>query len=71
MNIQNLLIFYTISKIFNLPTVAKQSWSHIERCFTILAETKNFLELGYIVVAKIFASSELQITSELEIYNSV
>ena len=71
LNIQNVLISYKISKMFNLKSVAKQSWSHIESCFTILAETKNFLELEYILVAKVFASSELHITSELEIYNSV
>ena len=71
LNIQNVLISYKISKMFNLKSVAKQSLSHIESSFTILAETKNFLELEYILVAKIFASSELHITSELEIYNSV
>ena len=71
LNIQNVLISYKVSKMFNLKSVAKQSWSHIESCFTILAETKNFLELEYILVAKVFASCELHITSELEIYNSV
>ena len=71
LNIQSVLISYKISKMFNLQSVAKQSLNHIESCFTILAETKNFLELEYIFVAKIFESSELYITSELEVYNSV
>ena len=67
---KNVLALYKLTKTFNLPTTAKQSLSYIESSFTILAEEQNFFELDYSLAAKIFASSELHITSELEVYNS-
>ena len=70
MNLSNVLTVYKMSKVFNLPTPARQSLSYIESCFTILADTQNFLELDYKLVANILASSELHIDSEVEIFNS-
>ena len=42
----------------------------MERCFTMLVDTDNFLELDYNLVAKILESSKLFITSEVEVYNA-
>ena len=36
----------------------------------MLAETDNFLELDYLAISKTLASSELNITSELEVFNA-
>ena len=36
----------------------------------MVIETRNFLELEKIIVLKIFASSSLQIDSEVEVYNA-
>ena len=66
----NVLTIYMLAKIFNSEVPAKQTFSYIESCFTTVADTRNFLELDYGFVAKILASSELHITSELEVFNS-
>ena len=42
--------------------------SYAERCFLMVAETKNFLELEFALVKKILQSSKLHITSELEVF---
>ena len=36
----------------------------------MVGDTQNFLELDYFLVAKILASSDLVITSEVEVYNA-
>ena len=41
----------------------------IERCFTIVSDTDNFKQLDYTLISKILASSELLITSEIEVFN--
>ena len=67
LNIQNVLTFYQLTK---LPSLSEATSSYIERCFTMLATTDNFLELDFIHVLKILSSSQLAITSELEVYNA-
>ena len=70
MNMKSLLPIYVLSKLFNLQVVANQSLSLIECFFTTVVETRNFMELNYAFVAKILASSELYITSEVEVYKA-
>ena len=43
---------------------------YIHRWFTMVAKTKNFLKLDFDRVNKILSSSELCISSELEIYHA-
>ena len=40
---------------------------YIERMFTVVIDTENFLQLSFAVIAKILSSSSLHITSELEV----
>ena len=61
---------YQLAKTFLLINFGKSSMRFIERCFVTVAETNNFLELGYDSVAKILSSSELDITSELQVFNA-
>ena len=68
--IRNVLSLFQISSIFELSNISIQTFNCIERCFTILAETPQFLDLEYIVVAKVLLSSELHITSEREVFNA-
>ena len=58
--------YFQIAKYFNLTKLAKLALSYIERCFTIFCETHNFLKLDYASVAKVLASSNLRLDSELE-----
>ena len=62
---------YQLSTIHELPSLVEQTFNIIERCFTMLVETPNFLELDYTVLAKVLSRSELHITSELEVFNAV
>ena len=68
LKIKNVAFFYQIAKIFNLSKLHKAALSYIERCFTMLVETQNFLELDFNFVSNILTSSELSITSEGEVY---
>ena len=70
MNVQNVATYFQIWKYFNFTEFAKLALCYIERCFTIVCETNNFLELDFTLIAKIFASSELRIDSELEVMNA-
>ena len=69
-SVQNVATYYQIATFFNLTDIIKLALSYIERCFTIVCETKNFLELDFNMVAKILASSELRIDSELEVLDA-
>ena len=67
---RNVNIFYQVAKVYKLTNLAEVSFSFVERCFPIVVESKNFLELEFNIVAKILASSELSIHSELEVFNA-
>ena len=41
--------------------------SYIERCFTIVSDDESFLDLEHKFISKILASSNLLITSEIEV----
>ena len=66
-NVQNMLTLFQFSNCFNLKNFADVAFKYIERCFTMLVDSDNFLELDYNVVSKLLASSKLDITSELEV----
>ena len=42
----------------------------IERCFSIVADSQNFKELDVISVGKILSSDNLNIDTELQVFNS-
>ena len=69
-NVQNVTTFYQFSNIFNILTSRMVIFNFIERCFTMVVETENFLELDYTLVVKILESSQLNITSELEVFDA-
>ena len=68
--LENALGIYQLAKIFGLQSLHNIIFNHLKRCFTMLTETDNFLELDYLAVSKILGSSELHITSELEVFNA-
>ena len=69
-NVENIAMYYQIAKLFNCTQLNKLASSYVERCFTIVCETPNFLELDFIMVSKILGSSELRLDSELEVLDA-
>ena len=66
MTVRNNLLYYKLADIFKLSDLIQTSMSYAERCFLMVAETNNFLELDFSFVKKILQSSKLHITSELK-----
>ena len=69
-NIKNCIVIYSSSNIFRLSSSSKVSMSLIERCFPMIADSVNFLELDYNYITKILLRSGLNIDSELQIFNA-
>ena len=65
---ENVACFYQLANIFNLPVLHKTTFEYIDRSLTIINDVQSFQELDYTCISKILASSELLITSELEVY---
>ena len=70
-NVGNVATFYKFAKVFILPSLVKISICYLELCFTMLVETQSFLELDFHSVQEIFSSSDLHLTTELEVFNAV
>ena len=70
MNIKTAVRMYTFAKLFNLPGVHIAAFIYIERCFTMVVETQDFLNLDHTFVSRILTSSCLHIDSELEVYDA-
>ena len=66
---KNCILCLFFSQIFRHQEVFKTSLHIIERWFTTVADSENFLELDLTLVATILNSSELLIDSELEVFN--
>ena len=66
MNVQNAAAHFRIARCFNFTKLATLALCYIERCFAIVCETHNFLELDYTSVAKLLSSFNLRLDSELE-----
>ena len=69
--IENVFTFYVFADTFKLNNLSKITLRYIQRCFTMTTDTENFLNLEFRSVGKIISSSELNITSELEIFRVV
>ena len=69
-DVNNAALFYQLSRLLDLPRLSKFSLLFIERCFPMVVESINFLELDYACVKNILLSSELHIDSELEAFNA-
>ena len=67
LQIKNAAAVYQFVNLFSSSRLKHSTKSYIERCFTIVSHNENFLELEYSFICKILASSELLITSEIEV----
>ena len=59
-----------MSKLYNLNDLSKLTLNYIELWFTTVAETNNFLELDFPLMKRIISSSNLHITSEIEVFSA-
>ena len=66
--IRHAAAFHKIASVFELPNLLGATRSYIERCFTVIAE--SLLELEFVLFSRILASSELFVTSELEVLDA-
>ena len=65
------IVFYYLSNIFKLSKLCDDSVSTIERCFPMIVEYNNFLELDFLSIRKILSNNGLNIDSELQVFNAV
>ena len=56
---------------FEITELAKATIAYINRCFTEVADSQEFFELSFYLVSKILSSSQLEVTSEMEIFNAL
>ena len=68
--LQNVATYYQLSKLYSLKYIVHDTKAYIHSWFTTVAETNNFLELDFFLVEKILLSSDLHITSEIEVFNA-
>ena len=62
--------FYGLAKLYELPSLAESAFSYMERCFAMVAETPNFLQLDHRALLKVLASSNLRVDSETEVHDA-
>ena len=68
--IQNVIFYYCLAKTHKLIDSSHFSFEYIERCYPMVVETQNFLYLDLNLVLKILSSSELNIHSEVQVFNA-
>ena len=69
-NVNNAPLLYHSSNLYKLSGCSKLSLSFIERCFPMVAESNNFLELEFKYVLRVLSSDELNCDSELQVFNA-
>ena len=70
LNVQKAAMYYQVLSMFKQHIIKRSILHYIERFFTQVCTSKSFFNLDIFYLLKVFASSELQITSELEVYNA-
>ena len=67
---RNATTFYQLAKLYKLKRLAHITLIYIERWFSMVDGSQNFLEMEFCLVAKVLSSSELNVHSELEIFDA-
>ena len=71
-NVKNnkVTLYCQLAHIFEITELVKTTIAYIHRCFTEVADSQEFFELSFYLVSKILSSSQLEVTSEMEIFNA-
>ena len=67
---QNVATYYQFCELFKLSSISKVLIKYIERWFTTVVETNNFLALDFHSAEKILTSSNLDISSEVQVFSA-
>ena len=67
-DVNNCLVLYYLSNEHSI--ISEVSAGLIERCFPMVAENNNFLELDFTTLRKILSSDQLNIDTELQVFNA-
>ena len=67
---QLVCLFYQLTSFYNLSGFKNEALDYIYRWFTTIAKTENFQRLEFNNISRILSSSELNISSELEVFNA-
>ena len=67
----NVAALYNFSQLYSSSNASKPPLQFIERCFQMFVDCTSFLELDLKLISKILSSSELNIDSEMEVFNAV
>ena len=74
MNVECVSRLYELTKLrhfFNFPNLTKlMKLNYRKRCFTSFVETETFLRLDFARVFELLSSSDLQVTSEIEVLDA-
>ena len=69
-NIQIAATYCDFANTFRLCSLNFYTVRYVERFFTSIVGTQNFLDLSYNLLAKILSSSQLEIASEIEVFKA-
>ena len=67
---KNVTTFFQLVKVFNLTDCSTTALKYIERYFTMLVESNSLIELDYDLFVKIVRSSELNVDTEIEVFQA-
>ena len=70
-NTNNIAALLNFSQLFSSSNASKPPLQFIERRFQMFVDSTSFLELDFKSVSKILSSSELNVDSEMEVFNAV
>ena len=62
---------YNFSQLFSSSNASKPPLQFIECCFQMFVDSSSFLELDLKLISKVLSSSELNIDSEMQVFNAV
>ena len=71
LNANNVIFWYQLASVNKLKKLVKLTKSYIERNFTSVSCTEQFLYQNFHFLSRIVSSSGLNITSELEVFKAV
>ena len=62
--------YFSLANRFKITSLAKETFYYFERCFTMVVETKSFIQIDFEDLRKILCSCKLQVDTELEVFNA-